>query len=210
MLRLQVDTDRPNPRHIARAAGLLKSGGIAIYPTDTTYGMGCDLYSKRSIDRIYQIKGMDRKQRLSFLCNDLSEISRYAVVENRNYRILKHHVPGPYTFILPATREVPKIIQTNTRTVGIRIPSSQTCQLLIAELGHPVITTTVARHHGDGESSYSNDPDEIVRLFGRSVEVFLDGGGLVGEPSSVIDLTGEEPKIVREGGGDLGWLRSTL
>ncbi|MEM6731468.1 MAG: L-threonylcarbamoyladenylate synthase [Myxococcota bacterium] len=210
MLRLQIETERPNPRHVARAADFLKSGGLAIYPTDTTYGLGCDLYSKRSIERIYQLKGMDRKQRLSFICNDLSDVSRYAVVENRNYRVLKHHVPGPYTFILPATREVPKIVQTNTRTVGIRIPSSRTCQLLVTELGHPLITTTVARHYGDGESSYTNDPDEITRIFGRSVEVFLDGGALFDEPSSVIDLTGDEPVIVREGSGDLEWLKAAL
>ncbi|MEM6531103.1 MAG: L-threonylcarbamoyladenylate synthase [Myxococcota bacterium] len=210
MLRLQIESTRPNPRHVARAAEMLKSGGIAIYPTDTTYGLGCDLYSKRSVERIYQLKGMERKQRLSFLCNDLSEISRYAVVENRNYRILKHHVPGPYTFILPATREVPKIVQTNTRTVGIRIPANPTCQLLIAELGHPLITTTVARHYGDGESEYTNAPDEIVKMFGRSVEVFLDGGALFGEPSSVVDLTGDEPKIVREGSGDLEWLKASI
>ena len=205
MLRLQIESTRPNPRHVARAAEMLKSGGLAIYPTDTTYGLGCDLYSKRSVERFYQLKGMDRKQRLSFLCNDLSEISRYAVVENRNYRILKHHVPGPYTFILPATREVPKIVQTNTRTVGIRIPSSATCQLLISELGHPLITTTVAR-----QSEYTNDPDEIMNMFGRSVEVFLDGGALYGEPSSVVDLTGDEPEIIREGSGDLEWLKASL
>lgn len=210
MLRLQIESERPNPRHVIRAAEMLKSGGLAIYPTDTTYGLGCDLYSKRSIERIYNLKGMDRKQRLSFICNDLSDVSRYAVVENRNYRILKHHVPGPYTFILPATREVPKIVQTNTRTVGIRIPDSPTCQILVSELGHPLITTTVAKHHGDGDSSYTNDPDEIVTLFGRSVEVFLDAGALYEEPSSVIDLTGERPEIVREGSGDLEWLRSAL
>ncbi|MEL6340813.1 MAG: L-threonylcarbamoyladenylate synthase [Myxococcota bacterium] len=210
MLRLQIELDHPNPRHVSRAADALKSGGLGIYPTDTTYGLGCDLYSKRSIERIYQLKGMDRKQRLSFICNDLSDISRYAVVENRNYRILRHHVPGPYTFILPATREVPKIIQTNTRTVGIRIPSSPTCQILVSQLGHPLITTTVARREVDGEQTYTNNPDEITRMFGRSVEVFLDGGSLYGEPSSVIDLTGDEPEIIREGSGDLEWLRASL
>lgn len=210
MLRLQVEIEHPNPRHIARAVNDLRAGGLAIYPTDTTYGLGCDLYAKRSIERIYHLKGMDRNQRLSFICNDLSDISRYAVVENRNYRILRHHVPGAYTFILPATREVPKIIQTKTRTVGIRIPSSPACHLLVRQLGHPLITTTVARCDEDGERHYTNDPDEIVRLFGRSVDAFLDAGPVFGEPSSVIDLTGEEPQIIREGSGELEWLRSSL
>lgn len=210
MLRLQIHGEHPNARHVRRAVDMLRTGGLAIYPTDTTYGMGCDLYAKRSIERIYQLKGMDRGQRLSFICGDLSDVARYAVIENRNYRVLRHYVPGPYTFILPATREVPKIIQSNTRTVGIRIPMNPVCQMMISELGHPIISTTVAQHHGDGESSYTNDPDDIVRMFGRSVEVFLDGGALYGEPSSVIDLTGEEPKIVREGTGNLDWLKASL
>ncbi len=207
MLRLHIKVEHPQPRHISRAAHMLRSGGLAVYPTDTTYGLGCDLYSKRSIDRIYQLKGLNRRHRLSFLCADLSQVAHYAIVENRNFRILRHHVPGPYTFILPATREVPKIVQTNAQTVGIRVPASPVCVALIEELGHPIISTTVARSM-DGESAYTNDPDEIVRMFGRSLEVLLDGGPLTGEPSSVIDLTGPEPLIVRRGAGDLSWLEA--
>jgi len=205
MLRLHVKILTPQPRHIVRAAEMLRGGGLAIYPTDTTYGMGCDLYAKRSIDRIYQLKGLDKKHRFSFLCHDISQVAHYAVVEDKNHRILRHHMPGPYTFILPATREVPKILQSNRRTVGIRIPESPTCVALIRELGHPLISTTVSRQI-DGESAYMNDPDEIVDAFGRSVDVLLDGGPLYGEPSSVIDLTGDEPVIVRHGSGDLSWL----
>jgi len=205
MLRLHMNLDHPQPRHIARTAEIMRGGGLAVYPTDTTYGLGCDIYAKRSIDRIYLVKGMDKGQRLSFLCGDLAEVSRYAVVEDRNYRILRHHVPGKYTFILPATREVPKILQSNARTVGIRIPQSPVCAALIRELGHPLISTTVARFV-DGEQSYTNDPDEIVRMFGSSIEALLDGGPLYGEPSSVIDLCGDEPVIVRAGSGDLSWL----
>ncbi|MEK7704281.1 MAG: L-threonylcarbamoyladenylate synthase, partial [Myxococcota bacterium] len=174
-----------------------------------TYGLGCDIYARRTIDRIYQLKGMNEKQRLSFLCSDLSEVARYAVLENRNYRILRHHVPGRYTFILPATREVPKILQSNAHTVGIRIPESPVAQALVRELGHPIISTTVGRTV-DGDGAYTNDPDEVVRMFGRSIDVLLDGGPLYGEPSSVIDLTGDAPTIVRQGSGDLTWLASAM
>jgi tRNA threonylcarbamoyl adenosine modification protein (Sua5/YciO/YrdC/YwlC family) len=205
MLRLQINLEHPQPRHISRAVEMLRQGNIAIYPTDTTYGIGCDLYSKRSIDRIYLLKGLDKKHRLSFICGDLSDVARYAIVENKNYRLLKHHVPGEYTFILPATREVPKMVQSNVHTVGIRIPKSPVCQALIAELGHPIISTTVGRQ-ADGEQAYTNDPDEIMKMFGRSADLFLDGGPLYGEPSSVIDLTGPEPVILRKGSGDLSWL----
>lgn len=205
MLRLQINLDHPQPRHIARAVEHLRAGGLLIYPTDTTYGLGCDIYAKRSIDRIYLLKGLDKKHRLSFICGDLSEVARYAVVENRNYRILRHHVPGEYTFILPATREVPKIVQTNTHSVGIRIPKSPVCKALVDELGHPIISTTVGRIGANGPA-YTNDPDDIMQMFGRTVDVFLDGGALYGEPSSVIDMTGSEPVIVRRGSGDLSWL----
>ena len=129
------------------------------------------------------------------------------MVEDRNYRILRHHFPGKYTFILPATREVPKIVQTKTRTVGIRIPDSPTCLALIRELGHPIISTTVNRRI-DGESDYLNDPDEIAEVFGRSVEVLLDAEPLYGEPSTVVDLTGDKPEILRYGSGDVSWLEN--
>lgn len=205
MLRLHVKPEYPQPRHIGRAVEILRGGGLAVYPTDTTYGLGCDIYAKRSIDRIFLLKGLDKKHRLSFLCSDLSEVARYAVVEDRNYRILRHHVPGPYTFVLPSTREVPRVLQSNTRTVGVRIPDSLVAQALIADLGHPVISTTVGRVV-DGEQSYSNDPAEIATVFGKSVDVLLDAGPLFGEPSSVIDLTGDEPVILRAGSGDLSWL----
>lgn len=197
--------EHPQPRHIRRCVEILRGGGIAIYPTDTTYGLGCDLYNKRSIDRIRQLKGLDKHHPLSFLCDDLSQVASYAIVDDRSYRILRHHVPGKYTFILPATKQVPKIIQSKTRTVGVRIPDSPACLALVRELGHPIISTTVSRKHGSEETTF-NDPDEIARAFGRSIEVLLDGGPLYEEPSSVIDLTGDEPTIVRRGAGDLAWL----
>lgn len=205
ILRLQMNLEHPQPRHIGRAVEMLRQGMTVIYPTDTTYGLGCDIYSKRSIDRIYMLKGLDQKHPLSFICSDLSQVAQYASVENKNYKILRHHAPGEYTFILPATREVPKLMQSNARSVGIRIPKSAVCKALIDELGHPIVSTTVGRTV-DGQQSYTNDPDEMMRLFGRTVDLFLDVGMLYGEPSSVIDLTGDEPKVLRKGSGDLSWL----
>jgi tRNA threonylcarbamoyl adenosine modification protein (Sua5/YciO/YrdC/YwlC family) len=204
MLRLHIHPVNPQPRQIARAAEALRSGGLVIYPTDTTYGLGCDFFSKRAIARIYQLKNLDAKHPLSFLCADLSEVARYGVVDNANYRILRHHTPGQYTFILPATRETPKIVAGNARTVGVRIPKSPVALALIRELGHPIISTTVTRHPNPGAPL--NDPDEIERCFGRSVEALCDSGPLSGTPSSVVDLTQSPPQVLREGGGDLSWL----
>jgi tRNA threonylcarbamoyl adenosine modification protein (Sua5/YciO/YrdC/YwlC family) len=207
MLRLHIKPEFPQPRHIARAVELLRSGGLMIYPTDTTYGLGCDVFAKRSVDRLYQVKGLDAKHPLAFLCADLAEAARYAVVEDRNYRILRHHIPGAFTFILPATREVPKMLQSKVRTVGIRISKSAVCAAVLRELGHPIVTTTVSTPNY-ATDAYTNDPDDIARDFGRSVEVFLDAGPLYGEPSSVVDLTGDVPRVIRRGSGDLSWLES--
>lgn len=205
MLRLQVETRHPSARTVGRAVDIFRSGGVVIFPTDTTYGMGCDFFSKQTIERIYQLKGMDRRHPLSFICSDFSEISSFAVVNNRNYRILRHHLPGPYTFVLPASRDVPKIMQSNARTVGVRVPKNQLCLDLIKALGHPIVTTTVARSH-DGINAYLNDPDEIMAAFKNAGQLLLDGGPLYGEPSSVVDLTEEHPVILRKGAGDLSWL----
>ena len=205
MLRLQTESEHPSARHIARITEILRGGGLVVYPTDTAYGLGCDLYAKRSIDRIYQLKGLDASHRLSFLCSDLSQVAQYAVVTDHNYRILRHHTPGPYTFSLPATREVPRVMQSKARTVGVRIPANKICLGMIEELGHPIITTTVSRRV-DGESTYMNDPDEIAAAFRRSIECLVDVGPLYEEPSSMIDLTGERPVIIRKGSGDLSWL----
>ena len=198
--------DHPQPRPISRATEVLRSGGLAIYPTDTTYGLGCDIYAKRTIDRLYELKGVSIKERrFSFICSDLAEVARYAIVENHNYKILRRHFPGKYTFILPATREVPRVLQTSARTIGIRIPENPACLELVRSLGHPIINTTVSRQSG-GLTDYTNDPTEIVQYFQRSAEVFLDAGPLYGEPTTIVDLTGDTPNVVREGSGSLDWI----
>jgi tRNA threonylcarbamoyl adenosine modification protein (Sua5/YciO/YrdC/YwlC family) len=193
---LAIHPNHPEPRKIRRAVDVLKDGGIIAYPTDTVYGLGCDLTNKHAIDRLYGVKGMERSHPLAFICPDLSDIARYAVVDNPVYRVLRHFLPGPYTFILEATREVPKLVQMKRRSVGIRVPALETPRALARELGRPIISTTAAAPGGDPFV----DPHEIHATF-RGLALVLDGGegGLV--PTSVIDLTKSPPEIVREGAG---------
>jgi tRNA threonylcarbamoyl adenosine modification protein (Sua5/YciO/YrdC/YwlC family) len=195
---LSVNADHPEPRKIRRAVEALEAGEVIGYPTDTVYGLGCDLMNKKAIDRLYQIKRMDKAHQLAFICHDLSDIARYAVVENQVYRVLRRLLPGPYTFILTATREVPKIVQTKRKTVGIRIPNSEVIRAITRELGRPVISTT-AQH--DGGEPYV-DAHEIDTDF-RGLAMVLDGGGGGVVPTTVIDLTRSPPEIVREGAGSI-------
>jgi tRNA threonylcarbamoyl adenosine modification protein (Sua5/YciO/YrdC/YwlC family) len=195
---LPINLEHPEPRKIRRAVEALEAGEVIAYPTDTVYGLGCDLMNKHAIERLYAIKGMDRSQPLAFVCPDLSDIAKYALVDNMVYRLLRRFLPGPYTFILEATREVPKLVQMKRKSVGIRIPASEAIRTLARELGRPIISSTAAR---PGEEPFV-DPHEINATF-RGLGMVLDGGagGLV--PTSVIDLTQTPPAIVREGAGDV-------
>ncbi len=199
---LPINPKHPEPRKIQRAVQVLNEGGVIAYPTDTVYGLGCDLMNKSAIERLYQIKGMSRDQSLAFICPDLSDIARYAVVENPQYRILRRYLPGPYCFILTATREVPKIVHMKQKTVGIRVPNHPVTTALVRELGRPLISTTAARHGGPTLI----DPWEIEQEFpGLDLVVDGDAGGEV--PTTVIDLSKGEIVVVREGAGpidDLG------
>jgi len=194
-----INNQNPQMRLIRRAAEILKSGGIVIYPTDTVYGMGCDLLNKRGIERIYEIQRRNRKQPLSFICSDLKDISRYARVSDEAYKIMKRLLPGPYTFVLEASRIVPKIILPKRQTTGIRIPNNRICQALVAELGSPVISTSVKDEAGE----LLSDPTVIAELFGKRVDMIIDGGIIAAAPSSVVSLLEEGPEIIREGKGDL-------
>jgi tRNA threonylcarbamoyl adenosine modification protein (Sua5/YciO/YrdC/YwlC family) len=193
---LAIHPDHPEPRKVRRAVEALEEGGVIAYPTDTVYGLGCDLTNKHAVERLYQVKGMDRSQPLAFVCPDLSDIARYALVDNQVYRVLRRFLPGPYTFILPATREVPKLVQLKRKTVGIRVPACEVTRTLARELGRPIISTTAAR---PGQEPLV-DPHEIDATF-RGLALVLDGGagGLV--PTTVVDLTQIPPVIVREGAG---------
>jgi tRNA threonylcarbamoyl adenosine modification protein (Sua5/YciO/YrdC/YwlC family) len=194
---LAINTSHPEPRKVSRAIAALQDGGVICYPTDTVYGLGCDLTNKHAVERLYAIKGMERSQPLAFVCPDLSDIARYAIVDNQVYRVLRRFLPGPYTFILPATREVPKLVQMKRKTVGIRVPACEVTRTLARELGRPIISTTAAR---PGEEPMV-DPHEIDATF-RGLALVLDGGagGLV--PTTVIDLTQSPPVVVREGAGE--------
>jgi tRNA threonylcarbamoyl adenosine modification protein (Sua5/YciO/YrdC/YwlC family) len=199
---LAINPEHPEPRKIRRATLALEAGGVIAYPTDTVYGLGCDLMNKHAIERLYEIKGMDRSQPLAFVCPDLSDIARYAMVDNQAYRLLRRFLPGPYTFILPATREVPKLVQMRRKNVGIRVPACEATRALARELGRPIISSTAAR---PGDEPHV-DPHEIDSAF-RGLALVLDGGagGLV--PTTVIDLTQTPPEIVREGAGDVSEFR---
>jgi tRNA threonylcarbamoyl adenosine modification protein (Sua5/YciO/YrdC/YwlC family) len=194
-----INSQNPQTRLIRRAVEILKNGGIIIYPTDTVYGMGCDLFNKRGIEKIYEIQRRDRKQPLSFICADLKDISHYARVSDDAYKIMKRLLPGPYTFILEASRVVPKIILPKRQTTGIRIPDNRICQALVAEMGSPVISTSVK----DDEGELLSDPRVIGEIFGKRVDMIIDGGIIAAEPSSVVSLLAEGIEVIRAGKGDV-------
>jgi tRNA threonylcarbamoyl adenosine modification protein (Sua5/YciO/YrdC/YwlC family) len=199
MKRLVIHPVNPQGRHIKNAASVLNSGGLVIYPTDSVYGLGCDLFNKKAVEKIYQLKGNDKRKLLSFICPDLKEISEYAYVSNPAYKIMRRLLPGPFTFILSATKQVPRILLENRKTVGIRVPDNATCQALLAEFGKPVISTSACLHDQD----FLNDPDEIASTFASRVDLFLDSGPGGLDPSTIIDLTEDEPVLVRQGKGIL-------
>jgi tRNA threonylcarbamoyl adenosine modification protein (Sua5/YciO/YrdC/YwlC family) len=193
---LAINPDHPEPRKIRRAVDILEAGGVIAYPTDTVYGLGCDLTNKHALERLYAIKRMERSHPLAFVCPDLSNIARYALVDNQVYRVLRRYLPGPYTFILPATKEVPKLVHMKRKNVGIRVPACEATRALARELGRPIISSTAARV---GEEPMV-DPREIDDEFhGLALVLDAGAGGLV--PTTVIDLTTSPPEVVREGAG---------
>jgi tRNA threonylcarbamoyl adenosine modification protein (Sua5/YciO/YrdC/YwlC family) len=196
---LSINSQNPQMRLIRKAVDVLRQGGIIIYPTDTVYGLGCDLSNKKGIERIYELKRRNRKQPLSFICSDLKHISQYAKVTDYAYKTMKRLLPGPYTFILEASRLVPKIILPKRSTTGIRVPDNQICLDLIKELGQPIISTSVKA--ADGEDLGA--PYEIEERFGRIVDLIIDGGIIIPEPSSVISLVDDNIEIIRNGKGDV-------
>ena len=189
-------------RLFAELMTLLERGEVIAYPTDTVYGLGCDLMNKHAIDRLYALKGMDRTHQLTFICPDLSDIARYAVVDNPVYRVLRRFLPGPYTFILQATRDVPKLVQMKRKSVGIRVPALEAPRVLAQELGRPIISTTAAR---PGEEPFV-DPHEIHDAF-PGLALVLDGGAGGTTPTTVVDLTQSPPVVLRQGAGPVDEFR---
>lgn len=196
---LEVDPIHPSPRHVERAVELLGRGGVIAYPTDTYYGLGCDLFSKKAIEKLYALKDRNRKKPLSFLVPDLSDVAKYALVSNFAYRTMKSLTPGPFTFILPATRQVPEMMQTKQKQVGIRVPDAPLARALAAGLGHPLVTTSATNREGEPLI----DPKDIKELLGHGLDLILDGGVLPAEPSTVLSLIGDELEVLREGKGKL-------
>lgn len=197
----QIHPQNPQPRLLRQAAQVIDEGGIVALPTDSSYALVCHLDDKGAVDRLRRIRGIDERHHLTLLCRDLSEISTYARVDNRQYRLLKAATPGAYTFILEATREVPRRLSHPSRkTIGLRVPEHAIAQGLLAELQQPLLGTTLMLP-GAGEPM--NDPEEIRDTLQKQVDLVIDGGACSLLPTSVIDLTGESPVVLREGRGDV-------
>ena len=194
----------PQMRFINKAVEVLKSGGVIIYPTDTVYGIGCDIFNKEALKRVYSIKQDAGTKLFSFICPNLKNIAKYAKVSDYAYRVMKKLLPGPYTFVLPAAREVPKKLWTKRDTVGIRVPDNNIALTLVKELGNPIISTSVTNRKG--EILYN--PEEIQAIFNSQVDLMLSCGPLSGKPSSIVDLSKDEAEVLREGAGDVSMFYS--
>lgn len=199
---LSINPENPQSRLISQVCEHLRKGGVIAYPTDTTYGLGCDIFEKRGIRSIYKIKQRDERKPFSFICSDLADVSRYAQVSNFAFKIMKRHLPGPYTFVLEATRVVPANLVTRQKTVGIRIPDEPIALAIVRELGHPLVTTSA---NISGEDPL-HDPLEIHEQMGRLLDVVVDGGVRLGDPSTVISLLDDRIEVLREGSGDISWI----
>ena len=197
---VRIHPDNPQERLVRQVIEVLRRGGIIVYPTDTIYGLGCDIFQHKAVERICLIKNVQpQKANLSFVCYDLSDLSRYAKqLTTPVYRKLKHYLPGRYTFILEASKEVPKILKTKKDTVGIRVPDNRIARCIVKELGNPILSTTLP---GEFVEEYT-DPEIIHERFGNLVDLVIDGGvgGMI--PSTIIDFTKTEPEVIREGAGE--------
>ncbi|NOQ51978.1 MAG: threonylcarbamoyl-AMP synthase [Desulfuromonadaceae bacterium] len=199
---LSINQENPHTRHINQVTECLRQGGVIIYPTDTTYGLGCDIFNRKGVKKIFQIKQRDSRKPFSFICTDLAEISNYAQVSNFAFKIMKRYLPGPYTFVLEATKIVPDSLSTKQKTVGVRIPDNRICQEIVRQLGHPLVTTSA---NLSGETA-PQDPRQIDENMGRMVDMVIDGGISLGEASTVISLIDDQIEVLRQGRGDISWI----
>ncbi|MFM2109340.1 MAG: threonylcarbamoyl-AMP synthase [Gammaproteobacteria bacterium] len=201
MQRFQLHPDNPQLRLVRLAAEILRSGGVIAYPTDSCYALGCHIGDKDALERIRRIRGADKHHHFTLVCRDLTEIARYAKVDTWQFRLLKSCTPGPYTFLLEATREVPRRLQhEKRRTIGIRVPDHEVPRMLLAELGEPIMSSTLLLP-GDGLAL--NDADDIEQRLGHQLDAILDGGACGLEPTTVVDLASRPPVIARQGRGSL-------
>ena len=196
---ININQQNPQQRLILKVVDILKNGGIVVYPTDTYYGIGCDIMNKKAIERIYQLKQRDKNKPFSFICSGLKNISLYAKVSNYSYKTMKRLLPGPYTFILEGSKLVPKIMLTKRRTAGIRVPDNPICLALVEELGNPIITTSATMPDG----TIFHDASLIHDHFGNRIDAVVGGSIVPGQPSSVIMLIDDIPEVIRKGLGDV-------
>jgi len=199
---IKIYEDNPNEAAIKKVVEVLKNGGLIIYPTDTVYGLGCDITNARALEKVAKIKGIKlEKANLSFICSDLSHISDYVKqIDTATFKLLKRALPGPYTFILQGNNNLPKVFK-NKKTVGIRVPDNNIIRAIVKELGNPIISTSI--HDEDAVLEYSTDPELIFEKWENQIELVIDGGYGDNVPSTIIDLSGNEPEVIREGKGDL-------
>ena len=198
---VNVHPENPQERIVKQIADCLKEGGVIIYPTDTVYGLGCDIFQPKAVERICRIKGIDpEKANLSFVCSDLSDLSKYArSISTPQYRFIKQYIPGPFTFILPASKEVPKILKSKRNTIGLRVPDHTITHAIAAALGHPILSSSLP---GDMVEEYT-DPDLIHSKFEKLVDMVVNGGIGGMEYSTIVDMTDEQPEIIRQGMGEV-------
>lgn len=200
---IRIYEENPNPRALEQVLDVLRRGGVIIYPTDTIYGLGCDITNHKAIERVCKIRGIQpTKANLSFICDDLSEISHYTKpFDNVTFRLLKKALPGPFTFILNASHQVPKLLSSKKKTVGIRVPDNAIPRTLVRLLGHPIVSTSI--HDDDAIIEYATDPELIHEKYGDLVDLVIDGGYGENIPSTIVDCTGSSFEILRQGKGDL-------
>lgn len=199
MMVLEINPQNPQKRLIRRAAEILRSGGIIAYPTDTYYGIGCDILNKKAIARVYKLKRRPKHKPFSFICSDLKNISQYAQVTNYAYKTMKRLLPGPYTFILEGSRLVPKIMLTKRKTAGIRVPDHAICLAIVQELGNPILSTSAT----DPDGVILESLIEIEERLGHALDLIIHGGPVPSNPSSVVSLIDDYPEIIREGQGNV-------
>jgi tRNA threonylcarbamoyl adenosine modification protein (Sua5/YciO/YrdC/YwlC family) len=199
---LEINPINPPARKIEQVVALLRDGGVIAYPTDTIYGIGCDIMNKKAIERVYQIKQWPKNKPFSFICSDLKNISQYAKVSNYAYKTMRRLLPGPYTFILEGSNLVPKMMLTKRKTAGIRVPDNPICMALINALGNPILSTSAATPEGE----LFSEPWLIEAHFGKLLDLIIDGGPVPGVPSSIVSLIGDEPEILRKALGDVSSL----
>lgn len=196
---LEINPYNPQPRLIGQVVDMLKKGGVICYPTDTMYGIGCDIYNSKAVNRVHRIKKRPKHKPFSFMCSSLKNISEYGHVGNTAYRMMRKNLPGPYTFVLPGTKLAPKIMLTSQKTVGIRVPDNPICLAIIEGLGNPVLNTSATLEEDQRQVV---DGWDVADLFGNQVDLIIDGGQVYPDPSTIISLIGDVPEILRHGKGD--------